>query len=39
MNSTNEGQTPIRLYDDYELKVSLGFQIKLSAGLSDLDGL
>ena len=39
MNSTNAGQTPIRLYDDYELTVSLGFQIKLSAGLSDLDGL
>ncbi|MFT5279475.1 MAG: hypothetical protein ACI9P8_001112 [Bacteroidia bacterium] len=39
MNSTNGGQTAIRLYDDYELQVNLGFQVKLSASPSDLDGL
>ena len=39
MNSTNLGQTPIKIYDDYELEVHLGFQVKLSASPSDLGGL
>lgn len=39
MNSTNGGQTPIKIYDDYDLVVNLGFQVKLSASPSDLDGL
>lgn len=39
MSSTNNGQDAIRIYDDYELTVNLGFQVKLSASPSDLDGL
>lgn len=39
MNSTYNGTTPIRIYNDYELQVRLGFRVKLSASPSDLNDI
>lgn len=39
MNSTYNGTTPIRIYNDYELQVRLGFRVKLSASPSDINDL